>query len=76
MKVEVKVTNGNEKDLLDNLATIEDLGEMLAQRWVERIKSNPIEFANEMRNNDVINDKEYKEMVINIRKHQIDEDFK
>lgn len=76
MKVEVKVTNGNANDLLDNLATIEDLGEMLAQRLVNRIKNNPIEFANEMRNNEVINDKEYKEMAINIRKHQIEEDFK
>lgn len=74
--MKVEVTNDNDKDLLDNLTTIEDMGEMLAQRLVNRIKSNPIEFANEMRNNDVINDKEYKEMVINIRKHQIEEDFK
>lgn len=74
--MKVEVTNVNANDLLDNLATIEDLGEMLAQRMVDIIKSIPIEFANEMRNNEVINDKEYKEMIINIRKHLIEEDFK
>lgn len=76
MEIKVTVHNGNDNDFLNNLLTMEDLGEMLAQRMVERIKSNPIEFTNEMRNNDVINDKEYKEMIINIRKNNIEEDFK
>lgn len=76
MEIKVTVHNGNDNDFLNNLLTMEDLGEMLAQRMVERLKSNPIEFTNEMRNNDVINDKEYKEMIINIRKNNIEEDFK
>ncbi len=76
MNNKVTVTVHNDSDILNNLITMEDLGEMLAHSVVERIKSNPIEFANEMRNNDVINDKEYKEMIINIRKTQIEEDFK
>lgn len=70
----VEVKNGD--DLLNNLLTTEDLGEMLAHSVIDRIKSNPIEYANKLREYDVINDKEYKEMIINIRKNNIEEDFK
>ena len=74
--IEVKVTNGNDNDFLNNLPTMEDLGEMLAQSMVNRIKRNPIEAINQLRKCNVINNKEYKEMIINIRKNDIEEDFK
>lgn len=74
--IEVKVTNDNDNDFLNNLPTMEDLGEMLAQSMVNRIKRNPIEAINQLRKFNVINDKEYKEIIINIRKNDIEEDFK
>lgn len=75
--MEIKVVEvKNDDDFLDNLLTIEDLGEMMAQSIVDRIKKDPIEAANSLRKCNVINDKEYKEMVINIRKTQVEEDFK
>ena len=70
----VKVKNGD--DFLNNLLTTEDLGEMLAHGVIDRIKSNPIEYANKLREYDIINDKEHKEMIIDIRKTQAEEDFK
>ena len=69
----VEVKNGD--DFLNNLLTTDDLGEMLAQGVVDRIKSNPIEYANKLREYDIINDKEYKEMLMNIRKDEIKGDF-
>ena len=75
--MEIKVVEvKNDDDFLDNLLTIEDLGEMMAQSIVDRIKKDPIESTNSLRKCNVINDKEYKEMVINIRKTQVEEDFK
>lgn len=71
-----KVVEVNIVDELNNLPTMEDLGEMLAQSAVERIKRNPIEYVEALRKCNVINDKEYKEMIINIRKNNIEEDFK
>lgn len=71
-----KVVEVNIVDELNNLPTIEDLGEMLAQSAVVRIKRNPIEYVEALRKCNVINDKEYKEIIINIRKNNIEEDFK
>lgn len=71
-----KVVEVNIVDELNNLPTMEDLGEMLAQSMVNRIKKYPIEAINQLRKCNVINDKEYKEIIINIRKNNIEEDFK
>lgn len=74
--MEIKVVEVKNDDFLNNLLTIEDLGEMMAQSIVDRIKNDPIEAINSLRKCDVINDKDYKEMIINIRKTQVEEDFK
>jgi Asp-tRNA(Asn)/Glu-tRNA(Gln) amidotransferase C subunit len=74
MKNKVEVHENN-KDLLDNIPTVEDLGEMLGKSIAERIKKNPIDFANKLREDNVINDEEYKEMIMNIKKHKLEEDF-
>lgn len=68
-------TNDDIKDSLDNLLTAEDFGQMMAQRMVVRIMNNPIEAAISLRKNGLINDTEYKEMIIHIRETEIAEDF-
>lgn len=75
MNIKVTVIKDN-KVILDKLSTFEDLGEMMTNSMIDRIKKDPIEAINQLRNGNVINDKEYKEMVINIRKTQMEEDFK
>lgn len=75
-RIEQLVHNGNDNDFLNSLLTVEDLGEMLANSMVDRIKKDPIEFINQLRKCNVINEKEYKEMVTNVRKTQMEEDFK
>lgn len=71
--IKIRVEN---KDSLDDLATVDDLAKVLAQSFIGRIYNNPIEFAKELRNNNCINDKEYKELITNIRKRNIEVDFK
>lgn len=69
-------TNEEVKDSLDNLLTVEDFGQMVEQSIVDRIKNNPIETAISLRKNGIINDTEYKDMIIHIRETEIEEDFK
>lgn len=73
MKIKVEVLEN--KDLLDNIQTVEDLGEMIGHSIAERIKKDPIDFANKLRKDNVINEEEYKEIIMNIKKHHIMEDF-
>ncbi len=72
--MEIKVKYVEAKDV-DELLSMNDLGEMVAKRIVEEIRRNPIEYVNELRNSDVISDKEYKEMVENIRTAELEGDF-
>lgn len=69
----VKVNNGD--DFLNNLLTTDDLGEILAQSMIDRVKRNPIEYVESLRKYNIINDKEYKEMLMNIRKDEMKGDF-
>lgn len=73
--MEIKVKYVDELSTMDELLTMDDLVEMEAQRVIERIRRNPIEYVNKLRNSDVISDKEYKEMIVNIRKKEIEQDF-
>lgn len=73
--MEIKVSKHNDEDLLSNIATMEDLGQMMAKSVVARIKANPMEFAKEMKECGAIDDLQYKEMVINIRKADTEKDF-
>ena len=76
----IKVTiNEDSKDAINsinNLATIEDFAKMQAQSIVSRIHNNPIETLNSLREYNVITDEQYKELLINIRKNQVEEYFK
>lgn len=65
----------NNKDLLNDIPTLDDLCKMLADSFVERIKKDPIDFANKLRKDNIIDDEQYKEMVMNIKNIKIDEDF-
>ena len=74
MKIKVEVHENN-IDFLDNIPTVEDLGEMIGQSIAERIKNDPIDFANKLRKDNVIDEEEYKEIIMNIKKQKIEEDF-
>ena len=74
MTIKVEVHENN-KDLLDNIPTVEDLGKMIGQSIADRIKKDPIYFANKLRKDNVIDEEEYKEIIMNIKKHHIMEDF-
>lgn len=65
----------NNKDFLDNIATVEDFSEMIGQSIADRIKKDPIYFANKLRKDNFIYDEEYKEIIMNIKKQKLKEDF-
>lgn len=72
----IKVTcHDNDEDLLSNLATMEDLANLMAKRVVAKIKDYPMEFAKEMKECGAIDDLQYKEMMINIREADLEKDF-
>lgn len=73
MKIKVEVLEN--KDLLDNIPTVEDLGKMIGKSIADRIKKDPIDFANKLRKENFIYDEEYKEIIMNIKKQKIKEDF-
>lgn len=67
------------KDALDSFnksPTNEDLAKLMAQSIVAKLRTNPIESIKSLREYNVITDEQYKEMIINIRKTQVEEDFK
>lgn len=68
-------TNTEVQDSLDNLLTVEDFGQMVGQSIAVRIKNNPIEAAISLRKSGLIDDTEYKDMIIHIRETEIAEDF-
>lgn len=71
-----EITEYNDEDLLSNLATVEDLEQMMAKRVAAIIKENPMEIAKDMKDSGAIDNEQYKQMVINIRKAKAEEDFK
>ena len=75
--MEIKVTyHDNDEDLLSDLATVEDLEQMLSKRVSDIIKEHPMEITKDMKDSGVIDDEQYKQMLINIRKANAEEDFK
>lgn len=71
-------TNAEVKESLDDLLTLEDLeefGQMVGKGFANRIKRNPIEVINSLRKEGLINDKEYKDIIINVNVHEINKDF-
>lgn len=73
--MEIEVTEHTDEDLLSDLATVEDLEQMMAKRVVANIKEHPMEMAKEMKDSGVIGDEQYKQIVINIRKADTEKDF-
>ena len=71
----MKLNMTKNNDLIDNVVTMEQFGEMLSQRFMESIHRNPTEFVNQLLKDNVITEEEYKEMIINIRKTKLEEDF-
>lgn len=71
-------TNKDVKESLDSLITLSDLeefGQMVGKGFADRIKINPIEVANSLRKGGLINDKEYKDIIINVNINEINKDF-
>lgn len=62
-------------NLFDNLATTEDLNDFCIQIIKEQMHRNPLEFASSLRNYNVISEELYKEIIMNIKKLKIEEDF-
>ena len=73
--MEIQVTEHNDEDLLSNLATVEDLEQMMAKRVAAIIKEHPMEIAKNMKDSGAIDNEQYKQMVINIRRTKAEEDF-
>ena len=47
----------------------------MTQGLVERISKNPENFANSLKESNVIDDEQYKQIIINIRKDKLESDF-
>lgn len=74
--MEIQVIEHNDGDLLSDLATVEDLEQMMAKRVTAIIKEHPMEIAKDMKDSGAIDNEQYKQIVINIRKAKAEEDFK
>lgn len=73
--MKVQVTEHTDEDILSGLATVEDLEQMMAKRVASIIKEHPMEIAKDMKDSGAIDDEQYKQMVINIRKAKAEGDF-